>query len=178
MNLRMQRKMAAHLLKCGGTRVRIQASKDVEEALTRQDVRELIAKGVIVKLQKRGACRVHARKIKAQKKKRRRGGPGKTRGGWGAKNPGKANWVKKIRALRKTLRMLRDTGQMEVYDFRKTLLMAKGGAFRNRKHMMFFLKDKDLLSKPGEALGKKTAKKKAKPKAGKKAEAARKAVKK
>lgn len=163
MNLKMQRKMAAQLLKCGETRVRIQASKDVEEALTRQDVRELIARGVIIKLQKRGASKASARKIKAQKRKGRRGGTGKTRGGWGAKNPGKAAWVKKIRALRKTLRMLRDTGQMEVSDFRKMLLMAKGGAFRNRKHMMFYLKDRDLLSKPGEALGKKTAKKKAKP---------------
>jgi len=56
--------------------------------------------------------------------------------------------------------MLRDTGQLKVSDYRKVLLMVKGGYFRNRKHMMFYLKDKELLKKPKSGTKAKAAKRK------------------
>lgn len=169
MDLKTQKRMAAEIMKCGSSRVRVQSTKEVDDALTRQDIRDLIKKGLIKKAPKGGTGRARAKKVLEQKKKGRRRGTGKRKGKWGARNPGKAMWIRKVRPLRETLRMLRDTGQLKVSDYRKVLLMVKGGYFRNRKHMMFYLKDKELLEKPKEA-GKKPARKTAaKPKeAGKK----------
>jgi len=161
MDLKTQKRMAAEIMKCGVTRVRIEASKEADDALTRQDIRDLIKKGVITKVQKAGTSRARAKKILVQKQRGRRRGTGKRKGKWGAKNPGKALWIRKVRPLRETLRMLRDTGQVEVSDYRKMFLMVKGGYFRNRKHMMFYLKDKELLSKPKSGTKAKAAKKKA-----------------
>jgi large subunit ribosomal protein L19e len=161
MDLKTQKRMASEIMKCGVSRVRIEATKEVDDALTRQDIRDLIKKGLITKVQKAGTGRARAKKILAQKKRGRRRGTGKRKGKWGAKNPGKALWIRKVRPLRETLRMLRDTGQIEVSNYRKTFLMVKGGYFRNRKHMMFYLKEKELLKKPKTGTKAKDAKKKA-----------------
>jgi large subunit ribosomal protein L19e len=164
MDLKTQRRIASKIMKCGETRVRIEATKEVEDALTREDVRGLIKRGLIRKIQKKGTTRARAKKILEQKRKGRRRGTGKRKGKWGSRNPGKTEWIRKVRPLREMLRMLRDTKQLAVSDYRKVLLMVKGGAFRNRKHMMFYLKSKELLKKP-----EKTARPKAKKPAAKKA---------
>jgi len=55
MDLSSQKRIAADVLKCGITRVRItadgEAMKEVEEALTREDIRALVRKGLIKKIQ-------------------------------------------------------------------------------------------------------------------------------
>ena len=71
MNLKSQKKIASRILKCGLNRVRIEASKEVEEALTREDIRGLIRKGLIKKMQKRGASRAGAKRRLVQKKRGR-----------------------------------------------------------------------------------------------------------
>jgi large subunit ribosomal protein L19e len=163
MDLKTQKRMAAEIMKCGGTRVRMTASKEVEDALTRQDIRDLIKKGLITKVQKKGTSRAKAKKILTQKKRGRRSSTGKRKGKWGARNPSKALWIRKVRPLRERLRMLRDTGQLEVSDFRKTLLRVKGGYYRNMKHMMLQLKEKELLKKPEAGTKAKAVKKARKP---------------
>lgn len=161
MDLRTQKRMASEILKCGLTRVRIETTKEVDDALTRQDIRDLIKKGLIRKIQRGGTGRARAKNILVQKKRGRRKGTGKRKGTRGARNPKKAAWIRKVRPLRETLRMLRDTDQMEVSDFRKILMRVKGGYFRNRKHMMLYLKEKELLKKPKSGTKAKAVKRKA-----------------
>ena len=69
MNLSTQKRIAAEIMKCGVSRIRIKEDKDVEEALTREDIRNLIKKGLIKRIQKKGTSRVHARAILRQKKR-------------------------------------------------------------------------------------------------------------
>ncbi|HID10161.1 MAG TPA: 50S ribosomal protein L19e, partial [Candidatus Latescibacteria bacterium] len=59
MSLRSQRRIAASILKCGVHRVWIDPSRirDVELAITREDVKRLIDDGAIRKLQKAGIAR-------------------------------------------------------------------------------------------------------------------------
>ncbi len=161
MDLRTQKRMASEIMKCGVRRVRIETTKEVDDALTREDIRGLIKKGLIRKIQRKGTGRARAKNILVQKKRGRRKGTGKRKGARGARNPKKAAWIRKVRPLRETLRMLRDTDQMEVSDFRKMLMRVKGGYFRNRKHMMLYLKEKELLKKPKAGTKAKAVKRKA-----------------
>ncbi len=164
MNLKSQKRIAARILKCGLGRVTVESTKEVEEALTREDIRGLIRKGAIKKLQKKGSSRAAAKKRLVQKKKGRMRGTGKRKGSKGARTSSKRVWIKKVRAIRTFLRKLRDSGQITRSIYRKQLLMVKGGAFRNKKHLLYYLKEHELLKKP-EKIRPKKEKPKPKPKA-------------
>lgn len=140
-----QKKIAAEILKCGVNRVKIENTKEVKEALTRNDIRNLIRKGLIKKTLKKSISKVRARKIREQKKKGRRKGIGSRKGTKKTKNPKKKNWINKIRPLRKMLCELRDKEKIERKTYRKLFLMCKGGMFRNKKHLMFYIKEHELF---------------------------------
>jgi large subunit ribosomal protein L19e len=144
-NLRSQKKLAAKILKCGIDRVKIKQDKEVEEALTRDDIRHLIVKGLITKAQKKGTSRLEAKKTAKQKKGKRRKGIGSRKGSKGARKKGKELWMKKIRALRNMLKELKDEGKIEKKTYTKLYLMAKGNMFRSKKHLLYYLKENALL---------------------------------
>ena len=64
-------------MKCGISRVRIKQTEEVEEALTREDIRGLIQKGEIWSVQKKGTSKFASKKKLEQKKKGRMRGPGR-----------------------------------------------------------------------------------------------------
>lgn len=158
MPLKQQREIAGQLMKCGTSRVRFTSEADVAEALTRDDIRRLIAREVIYKIQKRGTSRGHAREILRQKKRGRRRGPGSVKGKWGSRNPSKEQWMKNIRTLRRLLSELRDSDQLTKKDYRMLYGKAKGGTFRSKKHMMLHIKEEELLNK-GSSPAERTASK-------------------
>ncbi|MEM7815986.1 MAG: 50S ribosomal protein L19e, partial [Candidatus Aenigmatarchaeota archaeon] len=139
------RKMAAEILKCGQSRIRIEMTKEVEEALTREDVKRLIRSGIVWKVQKKGTSRFHAKFLLNQKKKGLRTREGSRKGKFGARNPRKKQWIKTIRALRRLLKELKDNGQIDKKTYTEFYLRVKGGEFRNKKHLLFYLDDHDLL---------------------------------
>ncbi len=145
MGIASQKRIAAKILKCGVSRVKIEKIKDVEEALTREDIRALIKKGLIKKVQKKGQSRVRAKKTLLQKKRGRRKGSGSRKGGKGARNPRKRAWIKKVRPLRRLLTELRDNKQIKKNVYRKTYLRIKGGMLRDKKHLILYLKEHELL---------------------------------
>jgi len=154
MNVRSQKKVAAKIMKIGLSRVKISNEKEVEDAITRNDVRGLIEKGLITKAPKKGPAKAESKKRREQKGKGRRKGHGSRKGKEFAKKKEKTRWMEKIRALRKLLMELRDTGKIERSDYRRLYMMTKGGFFRNKKHMLFYLKEKEILKKT-EAKGEK-----------------------
>lgn len=137
MNLKVQKRIASELLKCGGDRVWFNPDELelVSKAITRQDVRNLINKGIIKKKQDAGVSRGRAREVMNKKKKDRRVGHGSRRGTKNARFPKKKKWMIKIRAQRKVLRVMRDAGEITRNLYRKLYLMAKGGVFRSKNHM-------------------------------------------
>lgn len=159
-----QKRIAAQILKCGVSRVRISQGKEAEEALTRQDIRNLIRTGVIWKVQKKGQSRFYKIKRLEQKKKGRRKGEGSRKGKTAAKRR-KKNWLITVRTLRRLLKELKDTGRIERKTYTNVYKKIKGGAFRNKSHLMLYLKERELL-KPFEAG--KQIQKTGKPKAAKK----------
>ncbi len=145
------RKIAAEMLKCGESRIRIEMGKEVEEALTRDDVKSLIRSGIVWKVQKKGTSKFRTKVAFRQKKKGRRTKAGSRRGTFNARSgPKKRRWIKSIRALRRLLKELRDNGQIERKTYTEFYPRIKGGEFRNRKHILTYLDDHDLLKQRKE----------------------------
>ncbi|XRO75481.1 50S ribosomal protein L19e [Methanocaldococcus sp. 28A] len=147
MDVSVQRRLAAEILKCGIERVWIDPTQleRVKMAMSKDDIRALIKEGVIQKKQKKGISSARVKKLKEQRRKGRRRGPGSRRGAAGARTPQKEKWMATIRALRKTLKQLSDTGKIDRIVYRKLYRMAKGGAFRSRSHLFLYLKEHELL---------------------------------
>ena len=147
MNLSSQKRIASEILKCGTSRVRVKLHKDVDDALTREDVRSLIRRGLIWKEQKKGTAKFNVKRTVRQKKKGRMNGHGSRKGTAGARKPRKKIWMDTVRPLRRLLKELRETGMIEKDTYGKIYLMIKGGAFRNKQHLMYYLKDHELMKK-------------------------------
>lgn len=132
-----QKRMAAQLLKCGNHRVFIDpdAMEDVAEAVTRQDVRALIRDGAIKKKQVRGISSGRAKKLRAQKAKRKRRGHGSRKGHRYSRTPKKREWIRTIRPLREELRQMRQEGRITPTVYRVYYRKAKGGLYRSRAHL-------------------------------------------
>lgn len=157
MNLKSQRRMAADILKCGTGRIKINPTKDVEEALTRNDIKRLIVKGLITKAPVKGISRRNAKKTAEQKKKGRRAGRGSRKGATGALQGKKERWMKRVRALRIAIKELRETGRISVSDYRLLYGQVKGNAFRSKRHLIAHVKENEMFIK--KAVEKSKAKK-------------------
>jgi len=136
-DLASQRRVAASVLKCGTNRVWFDPERltDIENAISREDLRGLITDGAIKARQKKGVSRGRARIRTAQRAYGHRKGVGKRKGAGGARTPGKRAWIQKIRAIRKALVALRDAGTIDRHLYRILYRKAAGGQFRSVAHM-------------------------------------------
>ncbi|MHB8052054.1 MAG: 50S ribosomal protein L19e [Methanoregula sp.] len=132
-----QKRIVASVLKCGVNRVWFDPSRisDIENAISREDLRALVTDGAIKARQKKGVSRGRARARIAQRSYGHRKGPGKRKGAAGARKPSKTAWVQKIRAIRKALVELRTAGTIDRHMYRIIYRKAAGGQFRSVAHM-------------------------------------------
>ncbi len=143
MDLRLQRRLAAEVLDCGENRVWFdpEALEEISTASTKQDIRELIEKGAIKKKAIKGICRARINRIRLKKRKGRRSGHGSRKGKKTARLPRKKLWILRIRAIRRRLKDLRDSGQIDRKTYRILYRKAKGGEFRNVAHLNAYLEE-------------------------------------
>lgn len=136
-DLTTQRRMSAAILKCGANRVRFDPERlpDIQNAISREDLRTLIGEGAIQAIQPRGNSRGRAREMMAKRSYGHCKGPGRRRGAAGARNPRKRQWIQKIRAIRKTLTELRDKGEINPHLYRMLYRQAAGGQYRSVAHL-------------------------------------------
>lgn len=150
MDLSLQKKLAAEVLKCSYKRVIFNPERlqDISAAITKEDIRKLIDEGAIVKLQKKGVSRARAKKIHAQKKKARRIGPGSKKGKRSARIGGdKRAWINKVRSQRRYIAELKEKGLITKETYKKIYDQISGGFFRSRKHIQIYLQDSGLFVK-------------------------------
>jgi len=147
MDVKFQRRLAASILKCGEERVWMDpnALDEIKEAVTREDIRMLIKRGLIKRKKIKGTSRVRANYIKMQKEKGRRKGPGSRKGKKYARYPRKERWMKTIRPIRATLKDLRDSGKIDRHTYRRFYRLAKGGTFKSRNHLLMHLKTEGYI---------------------------------
>lgn len=141
MNLSLQRKLASKVLKCGENRIWFDpnALEDIATAATKEDVRKLIEQGFVKRKPIKGICRARINKKRIQKKKGRRRGKGSLKGSRGARMSRKRRWIIRIRALRKALRKMKDSGEIDRTTYRILYRKAKSGEFRSVSHLKAYI---------------------------------------
>ena len=114
-DLSAQKRLAADVLDVGKNRVWFDpdAQSDISEAITREDIRELVNEGTIRAEEKRGNSKGRSRERKAKRAYGHQKGPGKRRGKKGGRSDPKKEWQNRIRAQRKKLHELRAEGEID-----------------------------------------------------------------
>jgi len=139
--MNLQKKLAAHILKVGQSKVWLDPTKtkDIVAAITKADVRRLIQKKYIKALPD---------KVKMPRKKsKRRRGIGSVKGKKHARLAAKKRWIIVVRPLRRMLKELRKSGEIDKATYRKLYLMVKGGMFRSRSHLRIYLEQRNIIKK-------------------------------
>ena len=127
MDDKQAKRMSAKILKVGKTKVYINPEEraKVKEAMTKEDLRQLIKDRVIKKRQDNFQSRSRARVLLEKKRKGRKKGQGKRTGKKNARAKRKENWIKNVRAQRRTLKEMKDSGVPLKKPARKIYLMIK-----------------------------------------------------
>jgi large subunit ribosomal protein L19e len=128
-NLSFQRRLAAKVLGVGKGRIRFNPERleDLEDAITREDIRRMHRQGAIEVVKPAGTSRG---RVRARSGRR---GPGSRKG---TRESGKRRWIRQVRALRRTLRELRERGEVDSKLYRRLYLLIKGGAVRSRRRLL------------------------------------------
>ncbi len=136
-NLTNQKKLASKVMGCGMNRVWLDpnASEEIAGAITREDIRGLVEGGQIKAVPARGVSRGRARVRDAKRKYGHRKGHGSRKGRKGARNPRKEQWMKKIRALRRRLKEMREEGVLDRSTYCLVYRKAKGGEYKSVAHL-------------------------------------------
>jgi len=146
LKLTNQKRLAADIMKIGKTRVWIDPERieEVEEVITRAEIRGLINDGVIQALPQKGISRGRARIRQIKKKKGRRRGHGSRSGGKTSLLSKKKRWAIKIRAIRKRLKVLVDSRVIQRSTYRRLYLLSKGGVFDNVRQVEQYIEANQL----------------------------------
>jgi len=149
MSLKAQKRMAAEILKCGENRVYFDPYliDEIKMAITREDIRNLVKEGIILKKYKKGNSKYRKNLRHERKKKGRARGLGKRKGTKYARLPKKKRWMNRIRPQRRELKKLRDRKSITTATYRKLYKNAKGGMFNSVAQMNRYIKEKDLIRK-------------------------------
>lgn len=137
----LQKRMAAKILKVGESKVWIDPTKvkDVSQAITRADVRRLILKKIVKKTREKVRMPVE--------KGRRKRGHGSKKGSKHSIVDAKTKWMQTIRPLRRELKGLKTSKQIDNPTYKQMRRLAKGGMFRSRSHLRLYLEQHGLLKK-------------------------------
>ena len=140
-DLTAQRRLAADVLDVGENRVWFDPDEqgEIATAITRDEIRELVDEGVIRAKDARGNSRGRARERNEKRAYGHQKGPGKRKGRKGARQNPKEQWQNQIRAQRRTLRELRDEGELTPTEYRELYRKAGGGEFRSVRYLLIYL---------------------------------------
>ncbi|MBS3126776.1 50S ribosomal protein L19e [Candidatus Woesearchaeota archaeon] len=147
--MKQKKKLAAKILKTSYKKIKFNtdALDDIKKAITRSDLRGLIAVGKITRSNKNSQSHVRARKMAAQKRKGRRKNKGSKKGSKHATVSRKETWMSRIRTQRAFLHELRDKSLLSRENYKGLYLKCKGGYFRNKRHIKMYITEHHLVEK-------------------------------
>jgi large subunit ribosomal protein L19e len=113
--------------------------EDIKKAITAADIRRLVKKGII---------KVLPEKIKVREKaEKKRRGVGRRKGKKYSIVRRKDRWINTVRPLRRMLKELKETNQIDNRTYRYVRKLIKGGMFKSRSHLRIYLEQHGLLKK-------------------------------
>ena len=147
MQLQMQKRLAAQILKASKSNIVLDVNRleEIKGAITKADLRSLIKDKAIMEKKPRGISRFRIRKIKMQKSKGRRKGPGSIKSGSNARITGKRVWINHIRLQRGFLKLLRNKEVLDRHSYRTLYMKSKGGFFRSKRHLKLYMEEHGLI---------------------------------
>ena len=130
-DLSAQKRLAADILDVGQNKVWFDPERqsDLADAITRDDVREMIDEGAITAQNASGNSRGRARERQEKRAYGHQKGAGNRRGKAGARQNEKEDWSSRIRAQRTWLKNARDDGTLDRSQYRELYDRAAGGEF-------------------------------------------------
>ena len=142
-DLSTQKRLASDIIGCGESRVWIDpdAQGEVAEAITREDVREMVEQGLIREKRKKGISRGRARERDDKRKYGHQKGQGVRKGKKGARSSDKEEWKSGVRSLRKELRRMKKDGEIDPSEYRELYSKAKGGEFDSVRYLRNYVEE-------------------------------------
>ena len=140
-DLSAQKRLASDVLDVGESRVWFDpdAQGEIAEAITREDIRELVDDGTIRAKDAKGNSRGRARERDAKRDYGHQTGAGTRKGKSGGRQQRKEQWEGTIRAQRRKLKELRAEGELTSSQYRDLYDKAKGGEFRSVQYLLNYI---------------------------------------
>ena len=137
MDSKKLKRLASGILGAGINKMVIAEGSEerIKEAITKDDVRQLIKDGIIRKRKANFHSRGRARISHAKRKKGRKRGKGRRYGTKKARVQTKKKWQLTVRAQRKKLREMRDKKMKMKITYRQAYNRINGGFFKEKKQL-------------------------------------------
>ncbi len=143
-----KKKLAAKIFGVSYHKVRFAAGaqEEVQKAITRSDMRGLMAVGKVYVDPQNYHSRAGARANASQKRKGRQQGRGSKKGSKYSIVTRKDSWMTRVRLQRRFVSELREKGMLTVENYRHLRNKMKGGYFRNLRHLKLYLTEHNLVT--------------------------------
>lgn len=137
-SLKLQKRLAASVLKCGKNKVWLDPNEVAEISLanSRANIRKLIRNGLVFRKPVAIHSRFRTNKFHEAKRRGRHSGPGNRKGTKNARMPSKKLWIKRMRVLRRLLKRLRAAGKIDKHLYRELYTRVKGNVFKNKRVLL------------------------------------------
>ena len=136
--MKLQKRLAASVLKCGKNKVWLDPNEVAEISLanSRANIRKLIRNGLVFRKPVAIHSRFRTNKFHEAKRRGRHAGPGNRKGTKNARMPSKKLWIKRMRVLRRLLKRLRAAGKIDKHLYRELYMRVKGNVFKNKRVLL------------------------------------------
>ncbi len=147
--MKLQKRLASSIMGCSPKRAIFDPERlsDIKEAITKTDIRRLIAQGIIRKSPIQGTSRARAKLAQFQKSRGRRRGHGSRKGPATARLDPKTEWISRVRTQRELIKRMRESSLIDNSSFTNLYKKVKGGFFRSTRHIKLYVNEQGMVKK-------------------------------